>query len=64
MKRVEYYFRYVVQDYGNGDITYIHSAPCLDINAPAFEYWTRIAQGKGVLDLGNGIWAATQDKES
>lgn len=63
-KHIDYYFAYIYSKSRDGEVTYLHSAPCLHINRPAFDYWTRIAQGKGVLDLGNGMWAATQDKES
>lgn len=63
-KKVDPYFAYIMRQSRSGEITYLHSAPCLHINRPAFDYWTRIAEGKGVLELGNGIWAAITDKES
>ena len=63
-KRPNSDFTHIIHAYDRGDIYYIHSAPCLSINQSAYDYWTRIREGKGVLDLCGGVWAATHQKES
>jgi hypothetical protein len=63
-KRPNNDFTHIIHAYDNGEIYYIYSAPCLSINRPAFDYWTRIREGKGVINLGGAVWAATTDKES
>ena len=62
MKKIDHYFRYVMRESRAGELTYIHSAPCLDINAPMQDFWIRKARGESILELGNGMWAATQGK--
>lgn len=59
-KKVDYYFAYVYRDYGNGDVTYIHSAPRLGVNPIVQDYWIAKAQGEEPLHLGGTLWATTE----
>jgi hypothetical protein len=59
MKKVSMYFDYIYSESRSGEITYLHSAPCLDINRPMQDYWTRKNNGEEPLHLGGVVWAAT-----
>lgn len=56
-KRVDYYFAYVMHDYGGGDITYVHSAPRLGINPPIQDYWLALAQGESPMHHGGIVYS-------
>jgi len=52
MKKVDCYFAYVYRESRSGEVTYLHSAPCLNINEPMQEYWLRKAQGGKPIAFG------------
>jgi hypothetical protein len=54
--KVDAYGAYVMS-YSAEQWTYLHSAPCLHINAPMQEYWLRKAQGENPLHLGGVVYA-------
>jgi hypothetical protein len=61
--KVDAYGAYVMS-YSAGQWAYLHSAPCLHINAPMQQYWIRKAQGENPLHLGGVVYAYDTKKES
>lgn len=60
MKKVSPYFDYVMRVSREGEVTYLHSAPCLHINPPIQDYWIAKAQGENPLHLGGVLYAFTE----
>ena len=60
MKKVDYYFAYVLYKSRSGEITYMHSAPRLGVNPPVQDYWIAKANGEAPLHFGGVLYAHTE----